>query len=297
MNQTKVDTLTPARQSQPSQSIFHNYSVDALILQIYFIFTSLAIIISNSTLLWKLFKKRSKTRADKIFIILSCSDIGVGIFSIPIVSIPLFKWEIDAFDYTHCFLWIFPACFPYGFSWLLVVIIALDRVFVITKGQIYKQYITMKTLYWIITVCLALILAMAILVSLRYESFKRHSHIIVYLQLLTELSFIFITLVAYIHLFHFVRSQSSVIATKRHGGADLNKKLTLTVTYTYLCLLLFTLPQVAKQVIVLRWEKRMMGNLRKRMIVNLEYWGNVLSYSNCYANACIILYINHKNHE
>ena len=143
-------------------------------LQIYFIITALAITIWNSTLLGKLFKKRSKTSADRIFIILSCSDIGVGIFSIQTVSIPLFKWEIkiNALDYIHCFLWIFPACFPYGFSWMLIVIIALDRVFVITKGQMYKQYITMKTLYWIITVCLVLILATVIPASLKHDLLK-----------------------------------------------------------------------------------------------------------------------------
>ena len=34
-----------------------------------------------------------------------------------------------------------------------------------------------------------------------------------------------------------------------------------------------------------------------RMIVNLEYWGNVLSFSNCFTNACVILYINRKNNK
>ena len=170
MNQTKVDTFTPSRQWQPLKSLFYNHPVDALMLQISFTITALAIAISNGTLMWKLFKKRRKTRADKIFIILSCSDIGVGIFSIPLVSAPLFKWDVSALDYTYNFTWIFPACFPYGFSCILVVIIELDRVFVITKGQRYKQYIPMKTLYWIITVCLVFILAIVIPVSLRHKS-------------------------------------------------------------------------------------------------------------------------------
>ena len=139
----------------------------------------------------------------------------------------------------------------------------------------------MKTLYWIITLCLVLVLAIVIPVSLKHDLFKRHLHVIVYVVLLTELLFIFINLVPYINLFHFVRSNSRTTATKRHGGADLNKKLTLTVTYTYLCLLLFTLPQVAKQVIVFGWEKRVIVNLEKRMMVNLEYWGYVLSHLLC----------------
>ena len=250
MNQTKADTSIPARQWQPLKSLFHNHPVDALMLQIYFIITALAITISNSALLGKLFRKGSKTRAHRIFIILSCSDIGVGIFSIPMVSIPLFKWKIkiNALDYTHCFLWIFPACFPYSFSWMLIVIIAFDRVFVITKGQMYKQYIIMKT---------------------KHDLFKQHLHVIIYVVYLTELLFIFITLVAYMYLFHFVQSKSGTIASRRHGGADLNKKLTLIVAYTYLCLLLFTLPQVAKQVIVFGWERRIIVNQENRMMDSL----------------------------
>ena len=155
----------------------------------------------------------------------------------------------------------------------------------------------MKILYWILAVCLVFIFGIVIPVSLRDGSLKPHSLVIFYITLSTELSFIFITLVAYIHLFHFAQSKSRAIATKRQERADLNKKLTLTVTYTYLCLLLFTLPQVGTQVIAFAWEERMIVNLEKWMIVNLEYWCSVLPYSNCYANACIILYMNHINHE
>lgn len=49
------------------------------------------------------------------------------------------------------FIRIFPAYFPYGFSCTLVVIIALHKIITVTKGQIYKNNITMKALYWIIT--------------------------------------------------------------------------------------------------------------------------------------------------
>lgn len=83
MNQTKFDIFAPSQKWQPSKSLFHNHFVDALMLQIYFIFKTLAIVISNGVLLHKLYKKRCKSRADKIFIILSCSDLGVGVFSIP----------------------------------------------------------------------------------------------------------------------------------------------------------------------------------------------------------------------
>ena len=107
-----------------------------------------------------------------------------------------------------------------------------------------------------------------------------------------ELSFIFITILAYVYLFQSVQSMFRAITNERHGGADSNKRLTLAVTCTYICLLLFTIPQVAKQVI------QFSGVIKDlKMIMYLEYWGNGPTYSNCYANAVIILYINHENHK
>ena len=78
MNQTKFNTTTAQETSHLTCLSFHNHSVDLLILQIYIIFIALAIITSNPILLYKLSKKKQKTRTDKIFITLSCSDIGVG---------------------------------------------------------------------------------------------------------------------------------------------------------------------------------------------------------------------------
>ena len=60
----------------------------------YIIFTALVIITSNAVLLQKLLKKKQKTRADKIFIMLSCSDTGAGLFSIPMMSLELFTCDL-----------------------------------------------------------------------------------------------------------------------------------------------------------------------------------------------------------
>ena len=86
---------------------------------------------------------------------------------------------------------------------MLVVITAIDRVLIVTKGKIYKNCITMKVLYRIIVFCLLYVLAIVILLAMRHNSFKRYSQVIVFILLLTELSFIFITIVAYIYLYHF----------------------------------------------------------------------------------------------
>ena len=294
MNQTKFNTTTDQEEWQPPCLIVHGNSVDILILLIYIIFTALAIITSNALLLHRLLKKKQKTRADKMFIILSCSDIAVGLFSLPVISLKLFSCAANVFVavFSSYALWNFAAYFPFIFSWTLIIIIALDRVFVITKAQVYKKCCTMKVLYWVITLCLLLTFVMLTLAIKELQRNGRNSHMTCYIILLFEFCLIFITIMVYAYLFHFVRSKSRVIENKRHCGTNFNKKLMITITYTYICLLFFTFPHsvgVAIYFFVRIRDQRMLGNLM--------YWGIILTYSNSYANAFIILYRSRGNHK
>ena len=291
MNQRKTNTSAPRElwQWQTSQLLFHNHSVDVIILQIYYIFTGLAIIISNSILLHKLLIKSSKTRADKVFIILSCFDIIVGLFSVPIISLPLFIRDFDTLGFMMFLIWTFSSYFPYCFSWTLIIIIALDRVFIITKGYNYTKYVPMKVLYRVIIFCLLFILVIIIL-TIMEKTMGFNSCIMVYVQLALEICFIIITVVAYIYLFYFVRSNSRKLANKRHGGINFKKNLMMTVTYTYICLLFFTLPHFIFTALLHNDAIEY-----SRISVNLLYWGIVLAYSNSYANAFIILYYSCNN--
>ena len=49
--------------------LFGEYYMDILILQIYYVFTALTIVISNGLLLHALIRKKRKTRPDKLFLI------------------------------------------------------------------------------------------------------------------------------------------------------------------------------------------------------------------------------------
>ena len=122
------------------------------------------------------------------------------------------------------------ALFPYGFSWAPIVIVALDRVLIITKGHIYKKIITQKVLNCIILIALFGVTTMAILNPMRGKFPRQVSQVIQYTQLTFETFFIFITFVAYIYLFLFVRLKSRVIANKRHCLNNFDKKLMMTVT-------------------------------------------------------------------
>ena len=293
MNQTKFNNTTTAQEQwQPPCLIVHGNSVDLLILLIYIIFTALAITASNALLLHLLLKKKQKTRADKMFIILSCSDIAVGLFSLPVISLELFSCAANVFVaiFTSYLLWNFAVCFPFFFSWTLIIIITLDRVLIITKAQVYKKYITMKVLYWVTIFFLLFIFVLVTVAIMELE--RNNSYSTLYIVHLLELCFTFITILAYAYLFHFVRSKSRVIENKRHCGTNFNKKLLITITYTYMCLLFFTFPHFVGVTIYF------FGRIRnQRMLGNLFYWSIILPYSNSYANAFIILYRSRGNHK
>ena len=270
--------------------LFQHQSVDILILGILYVVTALVIVISNSVLLNKLFKKKLKTRADKVFIILSCYDIGVGLFSVPINSLPLFMKEWDLLCKFSPVIRFF-TYIPYSFSWIVVMIIALDRVLIITKGHAYKKYVTIKRLYCITILTILFVFGTVISIvmedSLSPPEVRRK---MLYVQLVAETSLIITTIVAYIYLFHFVRSKTRKIANQRHGGVDIDKKMMMTVTYTYICLLLFTLPHFAGVVINLNFSIS-----DRTLNRNVKYWTLILLLSNSYANAFIILYNGRQN--
>ena len=285
----KIQYYYRSKKLQTTCSIFNNHFFDLLILRIYIIFTALAIITSNVVLLRKLLKKKPKTRADKMFIILSCSDTGVGLFSIPMMSLELFTCDL-VIGVMLPLLGDFLILFPYTFSTTLIMIIALDRVFGITKAHVYKKYITMKVLYRVIMLCLLLSFVVVMLYIME-KTLELNSFPIIHILISGEICLVFVTIMAYIYLFHFVRSKSQKLANKRHGGINFNKKPMMTITYLYICFLMFTLPHFVETII-----NYFIPIKDKRILIKINYWSHTLVYSNSYANAFIILYQGRRNH-
>ena len=269
--------------------LLKDYKTDILVLQIYYMSTALITVLSNGMLLHKLLRKTPKTRPDKLFIVMSCSDIGVGLFTIPVLSLP---FSIRNFDIL-CKLspaFNFSVYFPYMFSWTMVIIIAVDRMLMITKGHIYGKYVTMNVLYGVITFILLKDLVTSLYIAFGADYMSPIDPFIQYFQIFVEITFILITITVYIYLFYFVRSRSTIMANSRHGGKNFNKRLLLTVSYTFICLLVFTLPQFAGVIIV-----PFVGTTNDPVFQrNLYYWQLIFIYSNSFANALILLYNNRE---
>ena len=124
--------------------------------------------------------------------------------------------------------WYFSAFFPYSFSGALIIKIAPERMFIITKTQVYKKYITIKVLYQIIVFCLILNFVLIVFYIIE-RILQPNFHVVPFILLSAEIYFIFITIVAHIYIFHSAQSKSQKITNKRHCGINFNKKLMMTI--------------------------------------------------------------------
>ena len=122
---------------------------------------SVTIITTSSMVIHQILENKKKcSRINSIFIILSVSDIAVGLFSHPVLGIfwyfqqkqPDIPFVISAFQ-------IFFGNFPYSLSFLITMAIALDRLFVVTLQQKYKNIVTGKMLKLAIAVLFLLTLS------------------------------------------------------------------------------------------------------------------------------------------
>ena len=109
------------------------------------------IIVTSSLIVKNIYKKTNRTRADFMFMLLSISDIGVGVLSMPAIGIRApFAYQIREY-YNHgsrapLIISYFFVDFPYTFSNILTAVIAIDGLLIITLNNCYKHIITEKRL-------------------------------------------------------------------------------------------------------------------------------------------------------
>ena len=122
---------------------FGDRQYDIVLLAVFYYITAVVTVIANGLLLYKLMKKKQKRRTDKLFIILSLSDIIVGLVSVPVTSLPFFIRDFEILCKLTPSL-IFFLYFPNIFSWTMVIIISVDRVMMVTGIRMYRKFISMK---------------------------------------------------------------------------------------------------------------------------------------------------------
>ena len=273
---------------------FHEPGIDLTILQIAFIMTALLILASNGMLLRKLLPKKKKTRPDKLFIILAISDIGVGAITVPLISLFAFSLNEDIICSLYKTIAFF-AYYPFVFSWTMVIIIAIDRCLMVTKSDTYGKYVTIKVLYGFIGFIFVIYTCIFGAVIPEGELAVNSSKVspIHIIQIVLELLFMFTIAALYSYLLCYVRRKAKKFANNRsiHGQLSYGDKLTKSIFLIYLCLIIFTLPQIAG---LLSWLLDPTAMPSETTVRNKSCWLLLALYSNSYANAMILLYRSKK---
>ena len=262
---------------------FGNKDFGVFLLALFYSVISVIIVVSNGLLLYKLLKKKQKTRVDKLFIILSASDICVGSISVPVSSLPLIITDIETLCKISPCLTFF-LYFPYLFSWTMVIIISVDRVLMITKRYIYGKFVTMKVLYSVMIFLLLKDILSAIFMSLYINLLDFSNKFIQYSQLFVESFFISVTVISYLYLLYYVRSRSRKIGAFKHTANQNEKRLTKTVIVIFMCLVIFTIPHFVGVILAFYFDVSNTATMR-----NIVYWSGIALYSNLAANAIILL--------
>ena len=152
------------------------------------------------------------------------------------------------------------------------------------------KYVTMNVLYGVIAFTPLKDLATSLYIAFDADYMAPFDPFIQYFQIFVEITFILITITVYIYFFYFVRSRSTIMANSGHGEKNFNKRLLLTVSYTFICLLAFTSPQFAGVIIV-----PFVGTTNDPVFQrNLYYWQLIFIYSNSFANTLILLFNNRE---
>ena len=230
--------------------------------------TALAIIFANSLALKYIMSQASLTRANLLLFILSISDMGVGIISIPVILLYLNMKEIPL-QLFHLLLE-----FPYTFSWYVTILIALDRCLIVTQHKKYQSLVTRKVLLRITSFIFIIDFAVSVVVSV-----KKYNTLLI--AIVCQLVLIFTTCCSYVYLGKYVQKNAIKMRQSSKTYKSTHKRrLTRTIFLIFLCQMIFTLPMFVSLIAL------MFGYTVVRLAAP---WLVLLQYCNCYGNAIILL--------
>ena len=261
-------------------------TAEEITLQILFILCFIAILFTNALLLRCLCALRKKVRVTNLFIIQSITDISVGLFSLPLVAWEVFKIPRTVGCSVPCEILIVFHYFPYIFSWMLTIVIAIDRWLVVTKGLKYKITITTRKLLKILMVLFLFTAGLSVL------QFAFTLNVRTIMKVVIEITLILVTIASYLHLLHFVRKKSK--RERPYGGINFSSRLTKTIVWIFFCQVFLTAPQLVYFFVLIPYGS--LTNLTSRMKAKLLFrWMLVLRYSNCFTNALLLLHFQYIN--
>ena len=211
---------------------------------------AILIMVTSSLVIKNIYDKTYGTRADSMFVLLSISDIGVGVLSMAAFGVYGPFWKSLIFYYNRgsnlpVIITIFCYHFPYIFSSLLTTVIAINRLSFITSQTSYKHIITKMRLRRTV------VLLFAISIGCPYVHIScslpgRCCDIIYTLQwgwigimIMSLTAVIF----AYIRIF-FVRKSSATMLVYEHSNSKKERRLSTTICLILICQVTCAVPHI-----------------------------------------------------
>lgn len=256
---------------------------------------TILIIVTNSLVIKNIYSKTSRTRADSMFTLLSISDIGVGVLSMPSIGV-YYPFSKSLYYYYHSHglrapLIIMGFCFnfPYIFSMILTAIIAIDRLFIIIWQNCYNDIISDFRLKLTVTVLLTISIGYCCLGTYFFLPEMCCDILNVFVTGLggiISMSMIAVIL-AYMRILFLVRNNSKTMAACKHCNSKSDRRLSQTIFHILACQITCTVPYLTLLTLFL-------CNITLDIII-LTPWLMILRNCQCFCNAIILLRSQKRN--
>ena len=245
--------------------------------------SSITIVVTSGLVLHHIYGKLRRSRTDLLFVVLSISDIGVGLMSQTFLGL----WALCNCSPVDCidsvvlgiagFFFIF---FPHMFSHTVTTIMAVDRLLIITKNQIYENLVTKRILKGIVAFSLALSVGFCTWFTYtKYHMVGSYilSHII---NLAINVVSPVIIIAAYIYLLFFIRRQSNAMLHCKNTGSKDFKRLTKTIMFIF----------ISQSICVVPYQYMLFTIYRRPSLENQwHYWSFLLRNNSSFINGLILL--------
>ena len=270
------------------RKIFEQPGTDTGVLQVAYGTFSVLIIMVNLKVI-KVLLQQKQTRANKLFIILSISDIVVGFVTLPLTLLMF----TDINEYVYCKMFpvtLFFIYVPINFSWTTTIVIIIDRFCMITKSTLHEKFISDKILYFILVnnFFVANGLALWNLLTVKFPKTIMEINAFNITLTLMEFVFIIITSILYLHLVFYVRKKSKLLQLYQNNiqkkSINYSRRTTTTAVYVFVCLVFCNVTQLSGMMYTI-----VSKDTNNIMIRNFLFWPLLALYPNSLFNALILM--------
>lgn len=228
-------------------------------------------------------KAAKKSRVDLVFVVLSISDIGVGLFSQTSLGIiPLCSNSYINCGYSNVFSFLrdFFLLFPATFSHVVTAIIAADRLLVLTKQHNYENCFTKRILKCILAFSFILSIGFCCWFIRNWHHYTETYILSYIINLAVNIVLPVVTILAYVYILRFAHRSSKSMSHCMSSGNKIFKRLTKIILFILISQTACFLPYQFMLIVVY---------IRTTFPIPLVYWFVMLRNTSSFINGTILL--------